>query len=472
MNKNPFRKPLQLTAAFFALVGAQLCNAQVAHFDQITDTIAFAGDTTLGTAATFEAVLTLSDSDFNHASVFFEQSSGREDKRLYLNASSLGGNAVNVPLNPTGLQAAVPISFNVFHHIAFVRDGGEERVYLDGGLVASRTVTGDIGNWPQADSWYPGAIGASVFDRTTVPARSFIGCLETVRVSDTARYSGTSFTAPTGDLTTDANTLLLYNFNPEEISGNTVTDLSGNGHSGTFGTGFTGATSPTIGTREGCVAGSPPVARCKNVTVSAGCGISANASIDDGSSDPDSDTLAIVQTPAGPYPLGETTVTLTVTDPSGASDTCTSIVTVVQDLFAVDGIIWHQPLARSGASEDTDPGAGGTLKYRFKLGSTIPIKVHAQGCSADVTPNANVSGRVTVFGDTDCDGVVDAGELPIDYNGVGEAGGVMDKIDGHLKYNLDTKKLPQTVKCYILQVTVTDSSTGESRTESVPLQAK
>jgi len=216
----------------------------------------------------------------------------------------------------------------------------------------------------------------------------------------------------------------------------------------------------------------PPVARCKNVTVSAGCGISANASINDGSSDPDGDTLTIVQTPAGPYPLGETTVTLTVTDPSGASDTCTSIVTVVQDLFAADGIVWHQPLARNGASEDTDPGAGGTLKYRFKLGSTIPIKVHAQGCSADVTANANVSGRVTVFGDTDCDGVVDAGELPIDYNGVGEAGGVMDKIDGHLKYNLDTKKLPQTVKCYILQVTITDSSTGESRTESVPLQAK
>jgi hypothetical protein len=89
-----------------------------------------------------------------------------------------------------------------------------------------------------------------------------------------------------------------------------------------------------------------------------------------------------------------------------------------------------------------------------------------------VTANANVTGIVVVFGDTDCDGVVDAVELPIDYNGVGEAGGVMDKIDGHLKYNLDTKKLPQTVKCYILQVTVTDSSTGESRTESVPLQAK
>lgn len=162
-----------------------------------------------------------------------------------------------------------------------------------------------------------------------------------------------------------------------------------------------------------------------------------------------------------------------VKDAAGNASGCGQTITV-NNLFATDGIVWHQPLARNGASEDTDPGAGGTLKYRFKLGSTIPIKIHAQGCSGDVTPNANVSGKVVVFGDTDMDGVIDANEgaLVIDYNGVGEAGGVMDKIDGHLRYNLDTKKLPPTFKCYILQVSVTDSSTGESGVETVPLQAK
>ena len=36
----------------------------------------------------------------------------------------------------------------------------------------------------------------------------------------------------------------------------------------------------------------------------------------------------------------------------------------------------------------------------------------------------------------------------------------MDKIGGYLKYNLDTKKLPKTSQCFILQVTVTDTSTG------------
>ncbi len=155
------------------------------------------------------------------------------------------------------------------------------------------------------------------------------------------------------------------------------------------------------------------------------------------------------------------------------TSTCVQIITV-NNLFAAGGVIWHQPLARNGASEDTDPGAGGTLKYRFKQDSTIPIQVHAQGCSADVTVNSNVSGKVVVFGDTDMDGVLDAGEVAINIglNGVGSSGGVMDKIGPHLKYNLNTKTLPLTFKCYLLQITIKDNSTGETGVEILPLQIK
>ncbi|HKP12725.1 MAG TPA: HYR domain-containing protein, partial [Blastocatellia bacterium] len=72
-----------------------------------------------------------------------------------------------------------------------------------------------------------------------------------------------------------------------------------------------------------------PVAKCKNVTVSADANCVANASINDGSFDPDGDPLTITQSPAGPYPKGTTAVLLTVRDPRGATAQCTANVTVV-----------------------------------------------------------------------------------------------------------------------------------------------
>lgn len=141
--------------------------------------------------------------------------------------------------------------------------------------------------------------------------------------------------------------------------------------------------------------------------------------------------------------------------------------------FATDAIIWHQPLARNGATEDTDPSAGRTVKYRFKRGSTIPIQIHAVNCAgADVTSNANVIGKVTVFGDTNCGGAIDGNNASINFNGVGGGGGAMDKSGGHLKYNLDTKLLPTTTQCYILRVTVTNTGIGEEKFEEVLLQAR
>src|SRR5439155_6355498 len=74
-----------------------------------------------------------------------------------------------------------------------------------------------------------------------------------------------------------------------------------------------------------------PVAKAKNVTVFADDTCSANASIDDHSSDADGDPLTITQSPPGPYPLGTTPVQLTVTDPKGATSQATATVTVVDN---------------------------------------------------------------------------------------------------------------------------------------------
>ncbi|MFH1220003.1 MAG: C10 family peptidase [Candidatus Eisenbacteria bacterium] len=72
----------------------------------------------------------------------------------------------------------------------------------------------------------------------------------------------------------------------------------------------------------------PPVAVCANAIVNADAACMATATIDDGSYDPDGDTITLVQSPAGPYPLGTTSVTLTVTDEHGLSAQCTADVTV------------------------------------------------------------------------------------------------------------------------------------------------
>ena len=76
----------------------------------------------------------------------------------------------------------------------------------------------------------------------------------------------------------------------------------------------------------------PPVALCENVSVSAAPeACNAAASVDAGSNDPDNDPLTVEQSSKGPYGLGDTEVTLTVTDPFGESDTCVATVTVTDD---------------------------------------------------------------------------------------------------------------------------------------------
>ena len=93
----------------------------------------------------------------------------------------------------------------------------------------------------------------------------------------------------------------------------------------------------------------PPVALCRSVTVLADASGKANASIDDGSFDPDSgDAISLAQNPPEPYLIGATSVTLTVTDSHGASSTCSATVTVigVADLFVSKAVVSGQ--ARPG----------------------------------------------------------------------------------------------------------------------------
>jgi hypothetical protein len=72
-----------------------------------------------------------------------------------------------------------------------------------------------------------------------------------------------------------------------------------------------------------------PVALCRDVKAEAGADCRADASVDDGSYDPEGDPITVTQSPPGPYPLGVTPVTLRVDDGRGGVDSCRANVTVV-----------------------------------------------------------------------------------------------------------------------------------------------
>ena len=130
----------------------------------------------------------------------------------------------------------------------------------------------------------------------------------------------------------------------------------------------------------------PPVVRCRNVTVSAATTCSADASIDDGSFDPNAGgTITLVQSPPGPYPLGETSVTLTVTDNRGPSNICVATVTVVDAtppaISRPDNIV----------TDATSP-AGAAVSF--------PEPAASDNCSLASVTSSLASGSTFAIGDT------------------------------------------------------------------------
>ena len=89
---------------------------------------------------------------------------------------------------------------------------------------------------------------------------------------------------------------------------------------------------PGVAFSNDCVCNLPPAAACQDVTVNAdeNCeAIVTPEQVDDGSYDPDGDPITLSLDPPGLYPLGETTVTLTVQDNDGETDQCIATVTVI-----------------------------------------------------------------------------------------------------------------------------------------------
>jgi hypothetical protein len=211
--------------------------AQYAWFGKNTDIIAVEGQTELGDQCTVEAVLLLPTSQHSGGNIFNEWMLEKEEKSLGASITSISAVAFpNDYLEATERKGLV--SLGTWHHIAFVCNGSEQRLYLDGLRIQSAPALSPIGNAPgQA------FLGYAPRDGSDFP--SFVGFLDSIRVSKVARYSGLSFTPPAGDLTSDPDTLLLYNFNDAPDS-TTVRDEGPLSRVGTLGKGYTGATAPRL----------------------------------------------------------------------------------------------------------------------------------------------------------------------------------------------------------------------------------
>lgn len=216
---------------------ASLCGAQTLTFSRNTDIVSIAGYVNIPVDCTFEARIrpTSLTQDSN---IWHELEGNYTDKRLGIAPTAVFGYtwpaSVTVPF-----IAYAQLTVGDWHHVAYVKQGTTESLYLDGNLIGTRACGQNIGNGTGGDMW----LGGRFFDGQLYGG--LIGEMDTVRISHVARYSGASFTPPTGDLTTDANTDILYNFD-EPIGSSTVQDLSGHGHTGTLGIGYTGATSPAF----------------------------------------------------------------------------------------------------------------------------------------------------------------------------------------------------------------------------------
>lgn len=103
-------------------------------------------------------------------------------------------------------------------HYAWVRNGTSFVLYKNG-TAQSATTTSSASITPTTNSW---AFGGHRNDSS----RFFNGFMDQIRISDTARYTS-NFTAPTSEMTSDSNTLLLIQSKASNFIG---ADVSGTGN--------------------------------------------------------------------------------------------------------------------------------------------------------------------------------------------------------------------------------------------------
>ena len=120
----------------------------------------------------------------------------------------------------------------------------------------------------------------------------------------------------------------------------------------------------------------PPRAICQNRTVNTDPGVctAASVSIDNGSFDTGGGAITLMQSPASPYPLGSTLVTLTAKDSDNLTDTCQAAIKVVD----VEPPVLHNVPAPIKVEQTSMAGTP----------VTVPLPTATDNCSVLVTSDA------------------------------------------------------------------------------------
>ncbi|MCY1077063.1 FG-GAP-like repeat-containing protein [Archangium lansingense] len=179
-------------------------------------------------------------------------------------------------------------------------------------------------------------------------------------------------------------------------------------------------------------ANEPPVALCRDVTVSADAACLGGASVNNGSYDPDNgpSPLSISELPAASFPLGTHAVTLTASD-GEASDQCVGHVTVVDD--SKPAVLCPEPQVLETCSPAGAPATftafaadncgPASVSCSAASGSTFPVGQTPVSCTAtDGSGNTASCGfNVTVTGDT-TPPVLSCPTAPVVVNACSESG--------------------------------------------------
>ena len=348
-------------------------------------------------------------------------------------AASVGGNNL-APFTFT-LDPAFPCGESIDFTLTVKYVGGPTRNLDFTVPVGMFTITNTLGTQPPSIPGITSATGAQVnrINRNGVisscgTTKPFPGAITGSHTFDSYTFNACRSFCMNLGLDAGAAGINLFesafspSYVPSSIGTNYIGDAGLSSNLQSFGIDATASTSYTIVVND--VAGNPlpppaplntytiripacaidcnvnqlPIAIAQNVSVAAASvGGTASANINNGSYDPDGDAITLTQIPPGPYPVGTTSVILTVVDTQGATTQATANVTVLNPGFTLAATLPSVTTTAGASATDhitfnPTPGVGGAVTLAC---SNLPAKSACSFAPATV-PSGKVQTDVVV----------------------------------------------------------------------------